>query len=428
MEALPVELLRLIFAHCDRTSVRNLREVNQALARVGIEYMLAPRFTVLGFRNDIDRLHNIALHPELRSRVESIVINLSDVDDYDARHAAWLQHFVQLPEERQLTLSSAWDEYPKIAASRKMLGQFHLRADDLREAFLGLPKLTEVEITFTQCPVDNEVLRDVYGVPSCRRMDRGVACNNLNTIVAALHGVSLSSFSVDRFPLEILKLPNYRRHWFTHAKSFSSLTRLEMTLDPSGLQGPASALKSINGLGYILQLPKQLRHLKLAFHPYSSPDSKFALSIRDMLNGFTFTELTDLTLVGISCEEEDLKDFIARHGATLRRLRLGGRGLAKPYQVSLGGLHLHEGTFRSLFRGLRSKLKVLERMHLEGIFECEQQFETYNFYPLTDEAWEEVPRPGWVRQSRHTIDCLAFEQFMISGGPYPTNIMVQQTE
>ncbi|KAM0810954.1 putative F-box domain-containing protein [Seiridium cardinale] len=426
MDGLPVELLRLIFGYCDRPSVRNLREANRTLATIGYEYMLSPRFTVLGYRNDIDRLRNIALHPQLRATIDSVVINLSDVDDYDARHAAWLQHFVQLPEERQLTLSSAWTEYPKIAENRKMLNQFHTRADDLREAFVGLPNLKEVMVTFTECPVDNEVLRDVYGVPSCRRMDRTMGYNNLNTIIAALHGLPLSSLSIDWFPLEILKIPNNRRHWFTHSRSLTTLTRLDLTLDPSGLQGPASAMKAVNGLGYVLQQPTQLRNLRLAFHPYSSPDSKFALSFRELLNGFVYPELTDLTLVGMSCEEGDLKNFIAQHQSTLRRLRLGGRGLAKPYQASLGGMHIREGTLKSLFVGLRAKLAELERLHLEGIFECEGQYETYNFYPLTNEDWEEVPRPTWVHSSRETISCLPFEQFLTSGGPYPGYAFGQQ--
>ncbi|KAH6659763.1 hypothetical protein BKA67DRAFT_652979 [Truncatella angustata] len=426
MDTLPVELVRLIFGFCDRQSARNLREVNQTLSNVGYEYILAPRFTVLGHRNDISRLHNIAHHAQLRASVESVVINLSDVDDYDARHAAWLQHFVQLPEERSLTLSSAWNEYPKIAASRKTLAQFHSRGDELREAFASLPNLTEVMVTFTECPVDNEVLRDVYGVPSCRRMDRTMAYNNLNTIVAALHGLSLSSLSIDWFPLEILKTPQSRKHWFTHSQSLRNLSRLDLTLDPSGLQGPASAMKAVNGLGYILQQPKMLHSLKLAFHPYSSPNSRFALSFWELFNGFVYPELAELTLVGISCEEGDLQNFIIQHRSSLRRLRLGGRGLAKPYQASLGGVHLREGTFRSFFMGLRAKHVNIERLHLEGIFECEGYNETYNFYPLTNEEWEDVPRPSWAHSSRQTISCFPFEQFLTSGGPYPGTTFGQQ--
>lgn len=430
MESLPVELLRLIYANCDAPSVRALRETNTTLANVGYEYLLPQKFTVLSYRNDIDRLHNIALHDRLRTSVETVVINLSDLDDYDARHAAYGKHFVQLPEERSDVLGAAWAEYEKLRVGRKALAQFNTRRDDLREAFSSLPNLKHVEVTFTECPLDNEVLREVYQVPGCRRMNREVACSNLEAIIFALHGIRLESFSVDRFPLEIFKNPQHRRHWFTHAKSFESLERLSLTVDPGGLRGPAAAHRAINGLGYLLQLPKQLRQLKLAFQSYTSSDSKFALSFREMLNGFHYEQLTDLTLEGMSFEEEDLRDFLAMHGATLTRLRLGGRGLAKPYMASMGGIHLHEGTFKSLFASLRTKLPKVERLHLEGIFECGYHgmasHESYNFFPLTDESWQPVPCPAWVRSSRKTIGCQPFEQFLLSGGAYPGNALTRQ--
>ena len=432
METLPVELLRLIYSYCDFPSTKVLREVNSTLADVGYEYLLSPSFTALSYRDDIDRLHNIALHHRLRGCIETVVINLSDLDDYDARHAAYGRHFLQLPEDRSDVLSAAFVEFEKIKLGRKSLAQFHTRRDDLREALTSLPNLKHVEVTFTQCPLDNQILREVYEVPGCRRMNRAAAYQNLEAIVFALHSVRLTSFSVDRFPLEIFKIPDQRRHWFTHAQSFASLSRLDLTIDPSGLQGPASAVKAVNGLGYLLQLPKNLQHLKLAFHPYNSWDSKFVLSFREMLNGFRYSQLSDLTLEGVSCEEEDLRDFLIMHASTLTRLRLGGRGLAKPFSASTGGIHLHEGTFKSLFTALRAKMAKLERMHLEGIFECEphgfSSHESYNFYPLTDESWKPVPRPGWVRASRKTISCQPFEEYVLIGGMYPGTLLAQQQD
>ncbi|ORY63151.1 uncharacterized protein BCR38DRAFT_436036 [Pseudomassariella vexata] len=431
MDALPVELLRLIFSSCDPPSVRTLRETNRTLADVGYDYLLPPKFTILGYRDDIDHLHSIALHDRLRGSIESIVINLAEVDEYYARHSAYCQHFAQLPEERAALLTSAFDDFRKVQRGRKTADPLHTRSDDLREAFTALPNLKDVAITFTQCPLDDSVvvMREVYDMPNCRKMDRPLASTNLDTIIFALHGVRLSSFSVDRFPLEMLKNKVQRKHWFAHAQSFDSLSELSLTLDPSGLVGPSSAVMAVNGLGYLLQVASQLKKLKLAFHPYSSPDSKFALSFRELLNGFTFTKLEELTLEGVSCDEQDLREFLARHNATLRRLRLGGRGLATPDAASSGGIHLYEGNFKSLFAGLHVKLPNLERLHLEGIFECEHRglpsHETYNFYPLTNESWESVPCPRWVRASRKTINCLPFEQFVRFGGSYPGNALAQ---
>ncbi|KAH8166912.1 hypothetical protein CIB48_g1355 [Xylaria polymorpha] len=435
MDSLPVELLRLIYSYCDLESIPNLRAVSPTLADVGYEYLLSPRFTSLNWRFDIDRLHNIALHERLRGSIQSINIFLGELSYYDAWSTSWAQHFVAPPEERAELMAHARVEFDKIAAGRKQVGPLHLRADDLREACSALPNLRDLEVSFAQCPstLNNKFIQEAFFWPNCRKLDRQETYQNLDAIMFALHGVKLSSFKVDRLPLEIFRMTNHRLHWFTHAQSFNSLSSLNLTLDPSGLRGPTSAFRAVNGLGRILQLATNVTHLKLAFHPYSSEHSRFALSFGELLFDFTYTRLTDLVLEGVSCDEEDLKEFLGRHGSTLVRLRLGGRGLAKPFEASHGGIHLYEGTFRSLFTGLRAKLPKLERMHLEGIFDCEHQdlptHETYNFYPLTDENWEDVPKPRWVRSSRKTISCLPFEQYVLKGGIYPGgNAMVREDE
>ncbi|KAI5862128.1 hypothetical protein GGS23DRAFT_107151 [Durotheca rogersii] len=430
MDSLPVELLRLVFSHCDPQSVRSLRTLTRILADVGYDYLLSPQFTAVSWRNDIDRLHSIALHDRLRGSITSICIFLGELSYYDARSTSWFQHFVTPPEQLSEIMGTAMHEFDRIERGRKAVGPLHLRADDLREACSALPNLKDLEVTFTQFPLKNEFLREVFDYPSCRKLDRPQTYNNLDAIIQALHGVPLSTFKVDRLPLEVFRLPSHRSQWFTHAQSFNSLSVLDLTLDPSGLQGPGSSFRAMIGLGRILQLATGLSYLKLAFHPYSNQSSKFAVSFRELFWNFAYPHLTDLVLEGISCEEEDLKEFLARHGATLERLRLGGRGLAKPFEVSLGGICLFEGTFRSLFTGLRTKLPKLEKMHLEGIFECEHHdlpsHEAYNFYPLTNERWEPVPRPKWVRSSRKTISCLPFERYVLCGGPYPGNALSQQ--
>ncbi|KAI1828037.1 hypothetical protein F4861DRAFT_240074 [Xylaria intraflava] len=425
MDTLPVELLRLIYSYCDPESIPNLRAVSPMLADVGYEYMLSPHFTSLNWRNDIDRLHSLALHERLRQHITSINIFLGELSYYDAWSTSWEQHFVALPEDRAELMAHARVEFEKIGSERKRVGPLHLRADDLREACSALPNLRDFEVSFARCPAtpSSEFIKEVFDWPNCRKLDRQETYQNLDAIMFALHGVKLSSFKVDRLPLEVFGIKRHRLHWFSHAQAFKNLTNLNLTLDPSGLQGPALSFRAVNGLGRILQLATNLTRLKLAFHSYSNDRSKFVLSFRELLFGFTYAQLTDLALEGVSCDEEDLKEFLGQHGATLVRLRLGGRGLAKPSGASHGGIHLYEGTFRSLFAGLRIRLPKLQRMHLEGIFKCEHPdlptHESYNFYPLTDENWEEVPRPQWALPSENIISCLRFEQYVLHGGVYP---------
>ncbi len=89
MDALPVELLRLIYSYCDPESVPNLRAVSPTLAEVGYEYLLSPHFTSLNWRDDIDRLHCIALHERMRGSIKSINIFLGELSYGDAWTTSW---------------------------------------------------------------------------------------------------------------------------------------------------------------------------------------------------------------------------------------------------------------------------------------------------------------------------------------------------
>ncbi|KAI0396101.1 hypothetical protein F5Y17DRAFT_154586 [Xylariaceae sp. FL0594] len=429
LDTLPVELLRLVYSFCDGKTVPNLRAVSRTLALVGDEYLVSPHFTSVSWRNDIDRLHCIALHERLRGHIKSINIYLGEFFIWDAcaRHR-------ELPEEERRLQADV-----KMAdVDDEKLDPLHMRADDLREAFSELPNLRDLAVTFDNCPVPcgKDMKQDMTAWVKQRGVEPPETRQNLDAIMFALHGIKLSSFKVERVPLDMFRMANHRLHWFTHAQSFSSLSSLDLTLDPLELKGPSSAFRAINGLGRVLHLATNLIRLRLAFRHipnchrrlHSRGQARFALSLRELFFDFTYTRLRDLALEGVSCDEEDLKEFLGRHGATLARLRLGGRGLVqKPSDTPCGGgVHLYDGTFRSLFTDLRAKLPKLERVHLEGMFECEhpslQGHEAYNFYPLTDENWEPVPIPEWVRASESpltAISCQPFEHYILRGGVYP---------
>ncbi|KAK0645523.1 hypothetical protein B0T16DRAFT_330512 [Cercophora newfieldiana] len=421
MEFLPVELLRLIFECCDAPSIRTLRRVSSRLADIGYEYLLPPHFAAVEWRDDIQTLHSIASHDRLRGSIRSITFNFSKVEEYSARHASFFQHWVQEPEERNAILQDSWIQYYELEERSRSLPLFHARSAMLEESFKHLSNLKHLEITYTKCPYDIEVLKEVFLVRSCRKRDRAQACKNLNAMVSAIRHVRLSSLSIDQLPLELFRLADDRRHWFDCARSFASLSRLDLVLDPPANLLPQARARSINGLGHVLQFSPNLTHLYLGVHNYHAPYEKFRLSFHALLGDFTYEKLTDLKLEGFTLEEEDLRAFLVRHGKTLERLRLGGRGLAKPYELSIGGVHLHRGTFRSLFSSLQGKLPVLKRFHLEGDIEAGDVMtssrELYKFHAVTDDNWDRV---GGRHPTRKTIDCLALEKYLLEGGPYPS--------
>ncbi|KAK4158304.1 hypothetical protein C8A00DRAFT_10919 [Chaetomidium leptoderma] len=442
MDSLPVELVRLVFQYCDGPSIRSLRLASGRCADVGYEFLLEPHFNAVEWRDDIKRLRAIAGHDRLRGSIRSLAFNFSRLDEYNARHTTFFQHWLQEPEERNALLQDAWIRYYELEERARQLPPFHARSTAVEEAFKRLPNLKDVEITFTKSPYDIDILKEVFQVRTCRKRDRNQACKNMNAIVSAIRHVRLASLSIDQLPLELFRLADDRRHWFDCARSFASLSRLHLVLDPPRSLLPAARSRAVNGLGHVLQYSVNLTHLSLAFHTYHAPLEKFHLSLQALFCGsdFTYAKLTDLKLEGVSCAEDDLRGFILRHGATLERLRLGGRGLAKPYEWSMGGVHLHEGSFRGLFTGLRQqggKMPRLRRFHMEGDAEAGDYMassrEAYVFRAVTDDDWLPVPCSGkggpgadGKRRGRgegvacvKTVDCLGLERFLIEGGEYP---------
>ncbi len=236
----------------------------------------------------------------------------------------------------------------------------------------------------------------------------------------------LTSFSVDRFPFDLFRQPTFRRLWFQSRDVFAGLTRLKLALDTSNLPFPAAKLKAVNGLGCVIRMAPHLTHLSLAFRNYAAPRDLFVLSLSELLgesgsfmtrvtmpsrpsrasgggggsDGFRFGALTDLQLEGILCSEHELRGFLMRHAATLERLRLGGRGLASGvFDSSIGGgVHLYNGTFRSLFRSLRGGLLPrLQRLHLEGYFKCETEW----LAPDVDDDTVHAPHEQHEQNEQH---------------------------
>lgn len=420
MDSLPVELLRLIFEHCDAATVQRLRLASTTLATVGYDYLIPPHFASVEWRDDVKRLHSISTHARLRSSIESITFNFARVDEYSARHTSFFQHWLQEPEGRNEILHDAWVRYYETEQRGSGLPSFSSQGSLVEEAFQNLPRLKTLEVTYTKCPYDIDALKDVFLVRNCRKRDRAQACKNMNVVVSAIRHAALSSLTIDQLPLELFRVADHRRHWFDCARSFARLSQLELVLDPPPNLLPQACFRAINGLGHVLQLSPNLTRLSLGFHTYHNPVAKLALRFEDLLGGFTFKKLTDFKLEGIAGSEQDLRSFLLRHSATLERLRLGGRGLAKPYETSIGGIHLYEGTWRSFFSSLRGRLPRLERFHMEGDCEAGEMRtasrEVYKFHAVTGDDWGPPPA---TRPLRKTIDCLELERYLLRGGAYP---------
>ncbi|KLU82712.1 hypothetical protein MAPG_01781 [Magnaporthiopsis poae ATCC 64411] len=380
MESLPVELLRLIYQFCDPGAVRALRLCSGKLAEVGEEYLVDPVFRSLPWRDDVKRLHALSSHERLNAAIEALVINFAQMDEHNGRHTSYLQHFYQDPEECSALLHEAWHRYYEAEECRQDVPAFSSQAALVHEAFARLPNLKDLRVTFTESPHDIEPIRQAFRLPGCRKMDRKQACADLNVLISAVSTANLTSLEIDRLPLELFKVRHSRQHWLECAPALANLRRLNITLDSSEVQMPTTKFRAMNGLGHFLRYAPNVEHLGLGFHNYSRPREKYQVWFGELFGpDFVFGRLTDLKLEGIACDEEDLRGRL---------------------------------------------LPNLERLHLQGDFECgmliSRVHEKYNFHPVTREDWEEIPEE--IRRSRvprNTTDGLEFERFVLHGGEYP---------
>ncbi|KAK4202829.1 hypothetical protein QBC40DRAFT_37514 [Triangularia verruculosa] len=440
MDLLPVELVRFVYQYCDPPTVRTLRLASAKFAEIGCDFLLPDHFTAVEWKDDIRRLHAIARHERLCGRPRSLVFHLAKVHVGKARQATFLRQWLR-DREGNDPIEDAWSSYHKLEERASLVAPLYTRQPMLEAAFKRLPNLESVDISFTKNPYGLEFFNEIFQHHNCRKQDRPRVSKDLDAIVSALPHVRLQSLSIDQVPLELFRQGETRQHWFDCAPTFANLSRLDLVLDVPPQMGPAARSRAINGLGKVLQSASNLTHLRLAFHTYHAPAEKFELSFRALFAGdFTYKKLTDLKLEGISCSEQDLKAFLLRHSPTLERLRLGGRGLAKPCELSIGGIHLHNGRWRSLFAGLKENLVVLQRFHLEGDIESGDAFtrtrEVWDFLPMVSDDWSTIYQEddfeGWYKKPgtsrcKENFDSIGLERFLISGGPWPMFIKYGNT-
>ncbi|KAK0665134.1 hypothetical protein QBC41DRAFT_17052 [Cercophora samala] len=440
MDLLPVELVRIVYQYCDLPTVRALRLVSTKLADIGYDYLLPDHLTAVEWRDDVQRLHSIARHDRLRGKPRSLVFHLARIDVGRAQETISLHQWLRHREGHDF-VQEAWTSYHKLEERAALVAPLHTRQPMLEASLKLLPNLEVLDINFTKNPYGIAFFDEVFQHHHCRKHDRIRASKDLDSILSALPHTRLQSLSIDQVPLELFRHADTRQRWLDCAPTFAGLSRLDLVLDVPRQMGPASRSRAINGLARVLQSASNITHLRLAFHTYHAPAEKFELSFRALFaDDFTYKKLTDLKLEGISCSEEDLKSFLLRHSPTLERLRLGGRGLAKPLELSIGGIHLHNGRWRSLFAGLKENLGALQRFHLEGDIESGDAFtrtrEVWDFLPVVSDDWNTVHQEdefeGWYKKSgpprcKENFDSLGLERFLIAGGPWPMFIKYGNT-
>ncbi|GKT48530.1 uncharacterized protein ColSpa_08711 [Colletotrichum spaethianum] len=448
--ALPVELIELIFAYVSPVDdKKNLRLSCRAFADAGFSCLFDTNFTHLSWRDDVTRLENWSRHNRLRRHLRSWTLNLARLNEHSGRHASFFQYWFMDPEDREaVVLRQGWAEFYEAEAKRKSIAPLcteeEENAERLVDAAGRLEALEEVKILFNECPYDGVVLRRAFADPSVRWFEAREVGTKFEMLTRVLRNCGrLKRLQVDRLPMKATPSVDTERIWSGFAKSVGTgLEEVRLGLDFSNpfeeemtgetTEVPRSWTELVEVVLASCRSVQVLEVKQHFYHPLGDRTRKTGRLNQVLLRDTTW-RLTDLKLEGFATTQEELFGFVRSQLATLKRVRLGGRGIANVRDRSRGGIWLEMGTWFGFFTGLRSRLRaeegggVLKKIHLEGDFrqvdeveaevdgEGRRLVEKYDFYPTTDDCWRPLETPEWMRGSLAAtcLDGSAFARYVL---------------
>ncbi|KZL87367.1 hypothetical protein CI238_03854 [Colletotrichum incanum] len=447
--ALPVELIELIFAHVySNEDMKNLRLSCRAFADVGFPHLFNTAFTHLNWRDDFTRLENWSRHDRLRRHLRSWTVNLARLNEHPGRHASYFQYWFMDPEDREgVVLRQGWAEFYVAEARRKEMARLggeeeEGNAERLVDAAGRLEALEEVRLLFNECPYEGVVLRRAFADPSVRWFEAREVGTMFEMLTRVLRNCGcLKRLEVDRLPMRVTPSVETEKVWGGFARSVGrQLEEVKLGLDfsCSGEEETAGETMEVSSrwtelVEVLLASCRSVKTLEVKQHFYRPLGDRTRKTgrLNQVLLRDTTWMLTDLKLEGFATTKEELYGFVRGQLATLKRMRLGGRGIANVRDRSRGGIWLEMGTWFGFFAGLRDGLRaeegggVLEKIHLEGDFrqvdevevdgEDRRVVEEYDFYPTTDDDWEPLETPEWLRGglAATCLDGSAFERYVL---------------
>jgi len=364
MEGLPIELRRGIIRRLDISTLKSLRLASKAWAALGEEYLISPLFTSLPHRPDTSRLWALSQHPNYRHRIQTLILNHGEINEYHARHNSYFIQYMREPESRLEAQNSAWATYGLLKENKDRFLPTSCETDTLTGIFGRLPNLRTLKIQLTQNPFfeegQPELLKEIWRIPSTRLLPRVATTERFTNILIAISSnlstISIKTLSHDRLPFEFFAQKPILISLLS--TSFQSLTTLKLALDYSDMPNNLHSTQAFANLCHCIRAATSLQSLLFAF------EGRRKIDISPLLSSFKeqdhyFPNLGELTMQGIMTTEIDLGDFLTRQ-RQLRVLQLGGVGVRAPHQPANGGVHLKEGSFKGLFGRLRSELELTE--------------------------------------------------------------------
>lgn len=153
LESLPQELIEGIVEHLLLDDLRQLRLACCALAVATRPQLVQPAFHGLPWRDDLRRLYELTKLAPCASRIRSICLNFSRLDEYRAVHDSFSFFYMMEPEIRSEILRDEWAAYFASKRCAESLGEANLAGTPLvATALTALAGLTSLRLTWRESP------------------------------------------------------------------------------------------------------------------------------------------------------------------------------------------------------------------------------------------------------------------------------------
>ncbi|TVY29532.1 hypothetical protein LHYA1_G001493 [Lachnellula hyalina] len=367
MDELPTELRRAVFEQCDRETVRSLRRASKAWAKIGEEYLLPSTFTTYPYRNDTDRLDSISQYEGLAKQIQRLCLNHGEINEWHARHNTYFLNYMRNSEEVSEEMATAWHHYNSL---KKLMELYHLNSctiERLEPIFARLPNLQSVEISLMNCIFYQEddplVLKQIWSIPSTRRVPREATVDRFTNILLALQTNAVTHLSHDRIPFEFFAQSEDVLEKVIPVFQRLTSVKLSMDLIDRPIDTESNHSKAFKNLSRFLRSTTGLRALELDFHGRRKVDLEplFSSLCR---HDFVFEHLEELTLKEFTSTEFAIGEFLAKQ-KSLKTLHLGGAGDKPKHHPPCGGVWLDEGSFKGLFERVDREME-LESFLMQG--------------------------------------------------------------
>lgn len=371
--------------------------------------------------DSLQRLVNIARHPQLRTHVDRIAFGMERFYDVDVTQfeddiyseTTWDKRTSIRDESEDTLKEDAWSVYHRYYERQCTLEQSNTDVTMMTEALEAFISLKKIDLLDSQ-PWNVDCRQESWGirreglildlmlaVPPHAHKDFPRGGRQLYVLLRALaeRSINLEKLSLQLFASNIstggFYSPLPADNLSLAIPAFVGLKRLSLRLEiiqplvmeqwklPSKESPLTTILRAATGLEILwLALPDGLAS---AVWPVGA-----GCCWRDFIQIHRFGHLKELRIDGAILDEADFVAFLLQSCQRLQTLSLGmARVIEGPWSrrssgepVTLANVTVIEGTWNSIFEAIRS-LPVLEEIELYYLW---QELDQHGFYALNDEA------------------------------------------